>query len=271
MKRVVLCRPQGPRNVGSILRAVQNFGPAELWLVSPARPSLLVHPDFEQMSHGVEDIAQKIRVVDTLDEALADCTGSFGFTARARDHRDLEDWREAEGDVIASVAREDERIALVFGSEENGLTAAETSPLLRLIRIPTSTEHGSINLAMSVGLVLASTFLARAPSAHSDGATQLPGRDRAYLIERLKDVLGGKARSEPAREALVASIERVFARAPLETRDARAWHLLVRALGGAARPQAYGLDPLAAPDRRPRGVQRARAETEAAGGEAAGG
>ena len=59
MKRVVLCRPAGPRNVGMILRIVENFGPCELVLVNPVRPALLVHPEFEQMSHGVEDALRK--------------------------------------------------------------------------------------------------------------------------------------------------------------------------------------------------------------------
>ena len=72
VKRVVLVRPQGPRNVGSVLRLVANFGAAELWLVGPVRPSLLVHPDFEQMAHGVEDVAARVVVVPSLERALAD-------------------------------------------------------------------------------------------------------------------------------------------------------------------------------------------------------
>jgi hypothetical protein len=33
----------------------------------------------------------------------------------------------------------------------------------------------------------------------------------------------------------------VFARAPLETRDARAWHMLARALGNERAPGEYGV------------------------------
>ena len=242
MKRIVLVRPQGPRNVGSVLRLVANFGPAEVALVRPPKPSLLLHPDFEQMSHGVEDIASKVRVFDSVPEALADCTACFGFTARVRDHRELVDWREARDGLIRRSADEGERVAYVFGSEENGLTGAETDPLHELIRMPTSDEHTSINLAISVGIVLSTVFFAEAPSARSTGSTPLPGEARMFLVERLKDVLGDRTLTAPARRDLVASVERVFSRAPLETRDARAWHLLLRALGGDATPQDYGLD-----------------------------
>jgi tRNA C32,U32 (ribose-2'-O)-methylase TrmJ len=66
VKRIVLVRAIGPRNVGSVLRATANFGPAELVLVAPKRKSMLVHPDFTMMAHGVENVRDKIRVVATF-------------------------------------------------------------------------------------------------------------------------------------------------------------------------------------------------------------
>lgn len=242
MKRVVLVRPSGPRNAGSVLRLVANFGPCELVLVRPERPSVLVHPDFEQMAHGVEDIAARVRVVDSLAAALEECTGSIGFTARTRDHRELHDWRDARERIIARAWDPAERLALVFGNEDHGLSGEETGPLEELVRIPTSEEHGSLNVAMAVGVVLSAIFLERSPSARAQNASPLPGADRAFLIERLKESLGAIPWTEAARADLLASIERVFARAPLETRDARAWHMLLRALGNEKTPRDYGLE-----------------------------
>jgi len=247
VKRVVLCRPQGPRNVGSVLRAVLNFGPAELWIVGPVKPSLFVHPDFVQMAHGVPEVEERVRLVDSIEEALADCTASYGFTARPRGHRVLRDWRALAPEVVRRAARGDERIALVFGNEEAGLSNEEAGPLHELARIPTGDEHDSLNLALAAGIVLSHLFLADAPEAELSGSTPLSGSARAFLVERLKRALGERTWSEPARRDLAASIERVFSRAPLETRDARAWHLLARALGNEERPRDYGLDELEEP------------------------
>jgi TrmH family RNA methyltransferase len=243
MKRVVLVRPAGPRNAGSVLRAAANFGPCELVLVRPEKPSILVHPDFEQMAHGVEDAAARVRVVASLDEALADCTASVGFTARKRDHRELVDWRDARGPLTVRAAHPGERLALVFGNEETGLSADETAPLEELVRIPTSEEHGSLNLAMAAGLVLATLFLDQPAleSVRHQNAVPLPGADRRFLVQRLKEALGPIPWTPSARRDVLAAIERVFARAPLETRDARAWHLLARALGNEKTPGDYGL------------------------------
>ena len=241
MKRVVLCRPLGPRNVGSVLRAALNFGPAEVWLVAPPKRSILIHPDFVQMAHGVADVERRVRVVGTLAEALADATSSVGFTARPRGHERLEDWRDASASIAERAGDPDELLALVFGSEEGGLTRAELEPLQSLVRLPTSDEHTSLNLAMTVGIVLAATFFAASPSARTDSRTPLPGRDREYLVARAREVLGDRATTDAARADVRAMVERVFRRAPLETRDARAWHLLLRALGDERDPADFGL------------------------------
>ena len=241
MRRVILCRPQGPRNVGSVMRLVANFGPAELWIVRPEKPSLLIHPDFEQMSHGVENVRERIRVVDRIEDALVDVTTSYGFTARARDHRSLRDWRSARADLVRDAHDPEQVVALVFGSEESGLSGAEADPLHHLLRMPTSEEHGSLNLAMAVGISLSTIFFESAPSARSSASALASGADRSFLSERLKEVLGNCTTSAAAKRDLQASIDRIFVRAPLATRDARAWHLLARALGGKRRPSDYGL------------------------------
>jgi TrmH family RNA methyltransferase len=250
VKRVVLVRPAGPRNVGSVVRLAANFGPCEVVLVRPERPSMLVHPDFEQMAHGVPDLDTRVRVVERLEDALSDCTASVGFTARARDHRDLLDWREAREPLARHVARSGERVALVFGNEETGLTAEEVFPLGQLVKIPVSEEHGSLNLAMAVSIVVSTLFLAAVPDDElpARNATPVSGAQRTFLIERMKDVFAPLPWTEPARRVLLASIERVFGRAPLETRDARAWHLLLRAMGNEKAPVDYGIEMAAEPD-----------------------
>lgn len=242
MKRIVLVRPSGPRNVGTIVRVCANFGPVELRLVAPERPSLLVHPEFEQMSHGVPDARERCVVVDTLKEALADCTGSIGFTARSRGQRRRDDWRAVREDASERSNDSDECIALVFGNEVTGLEIVDTDQLQTLVHIATSPEHSSLNLAMSVGIVLADLFTAPRVKKRERPPKLLSGEAREYLKAGLKEAFGDHvAQSAAAREDILESIERVFSRAPLEDRDARAWHLMARALGGTLKPNDLGL------------------------------
>ena len=244
MKRVILLRPSGPRNVGMILRIAANFGPCDLVLVAPERPSLLVHPEFEQMSHGVEDMTRHLRVVDTMEEALADCTDSYGFTARVRGSRIREDWREIQGEIVARCEDPQRVTALVFGNEMTGMTAEESLLCQHLVYIPTSEVHTSLNLAVATGIVLAATFTGDGARGEEPGGNAVNGDEREFLKANMKYVMTEfVARSESAKRDISTSIDRVFSRAELETRDARAWHLMLRALGSTKKPSDFGLDP----------------------------
>lgn len=263
MKRIVLVRPSGPRNIGTIVRVAANFGPVELRLVAPERPSLLVHPEFEQMSHGVGDAVARCVIVPTLAQALADCTGSIGFTARTRGQRRRDDWRDVRDSVSERANDAEERIALVFGNEISGLEASETDACQSLVHIATSPEHGSLNLAMSVGIVLSDLFTSPRVKKRERPPKLLSGEGREYLKAALRDAFGERVAMTPAaREDILESIERVFSRAPLEDRDARAWHLMARALGTTLTPRDLGLELHEKGGRRKNAQQRARERDE---------
>jgi len=238
----VVVRPAGPRNVGMIVRAATNFGPCELVLVAPQRPSLLVHPEFEQMAHGVPRAKQACRVVATLDEALAGSTHSVGFTARTQENRERDAWRTVRAELAARAAQADECVAFVFGAEQGGLVSTEVARLAQLVALPTSGEHTSVNLAIAVGIVLAELFQEAPHAPRERGRKAVSFEAREFLKANLKHVFADRvARTESARRDILESIERVFSRAPLEDRDARAWHLMLRALGSTLTPRELGL------------------------------
>jgi len=227
-----------------ILRIVENFGPCELVLVNPERPALLEHPEFTQMSHGVEEALKELRIVDSLSEALCDCTQVVGFTARGRDNLILEDWRVAKDELAERCATEGALVALVFGNESAGLDGDEAGLCHQLVHIRTSPRHTSLNLAMAVGVVLEPLFDGEVRKPDEAGGHPLTGEQREFLKAHLKHILAGEvAKSERASVDVERMIERVFSRAPMETRDASAWHQLMRALGSEAKPSDFGLNP----------------------------
>ena len=263
MRKVILVHPEGPRNVGMVLRTATNFGSVDIVLVAPRRPSILVHPDFEQMSHGVEDAARRVTVVETLEEALADCTHAVGFTARPRVHRHFADWRDAAPAVAELASSDEECVALVFGNEVEGLAQVETDLCHELVHIRTAGEHTSLNLSMAVGVALFSTFTERGVVRRAKAHNSLTGEARLFLKERMKAVFQKVARSDSIRRDIGSSIDRVISTAPLETRDGRAWHAILRVLGGESRPGDFGLEERqAAGARREAALERNRGAEE---------
>ncbi|MFH0946193.1 MAG: TrmH family RNA methyltransferase [Planctomycetota bacterium] len=241
MKRVILVRTLGPRNAGLAARAAANFPPCELWFVAPERSDLLRHPEFNEMSHGVEHPERSIQVVPTLGEALEDCSHSIGFTARFRQHRVMVNWKETAPAIRDHASDPDRVVALVFGNERMGLSTEESDQVAELAWIPTGSEHTSINLAMTVGIVLSDLMGDGRDLYRTRKGRPLVGDSREFLRLHLRDVLSRHVGSDAARRDLRASIDRIFGRAPLETRDARAWHRLLRHLGSDRQPSDYGL------------------------------
>lgn len=224
------------------MRAVANFGPAELVLVAPQRKSMLVHPEFTMMAHGVENVRAKIRVVATLAEALDDATHSVGFTARPRDGRQRVDWRERADEFRTRCDDPAQIVALVFGSEADGLDRAETDACKELVYLPTSAEHQSLNLATAVSIALFTLYTGDAVHKRERGPRLSSERQLHFLREHLKAVLGEKvALSVAAKRDIEQSIDRVFTRVPIESRDARVWHMMMRALGSKLAPRDFGI------------------------------
>ena len=247
MKRVVLMRPSGPRNVGMVARVCLNFGPCELRIVAPERRSLLVHPDFEQMAHGVREIESLCVIVPDLQTALEGCTQVVAFTGRTHDDRMRVDWREYQAGLSERANTEEQRVALVFGNEAMGLEREDAALCHELVHIRTARVHTSLNLAMAVGIVLSDLYSDSGHRPRERGFRPIRAEAREYLKANLKHVFADKvARTPAARRDILSSIERVFSRAQIEDRDARAWHLMLRALGSTLTPVDIGL-PQASP------------------------
>lgn len=144
--RVVLVETSHPGNVGAAARALKTMGLGKLTLV---RPRLFPSAEATVRASGADDVLQAATVVDTLAEAVADCGLVLGTTARTRH---LE-WpiltpRAAAAWSVAQPTTGD--IALVFGREQSGLSNEELAQCQRAIRIPTSPEFCSLNIAQAV-------------------------------------------------------------------------------------------------------------------------
>lgn len=165
---VVLVEPKDPRNIGSVARAMSNLDVADLRLVKPEEFNV-------EIAKGVscwgEGIVANARRFSTLAEAVEDAHEVVGFASDSSGHRMsqrlLEEWVSTLG-----VGRQ-KNVALVFGSEEQGLRREHFPLCQNLIRIPSSSANPSYNLAQSV--ILALYAIRRAPqSAVGDELKDLP-------------------------------------------------------------------------------------------------
>jgi tRNA/rRNA methyltransferase/tRNA (cytidine32/uridine32-2'-O)-methyltransferase len=147
--RVVLVEPQDPVNIAGVVRAMKNMGVQQLRLVHPVEydPSRV-----ERVAHDTRDIVAGIRSFDSLDDAVADCVYTAGFTARRRAAKwNLSTPREVASPLLAAAA--DGPVALIFGREDHGLPNEALERARTVVTIP-STDHASLNLAQAVLIAL---------------------------------------------------------------------------------------------------------------------
>ena len=147
--RIVLCETSHPGNIGSVARAMKTMGFLDLYLVNPKEfPSRHA----EALACGAEDILQKATIVTSLESALKNINHVIGFTARKREltqpHKNVRDLSKQ----LINEANNN-KIAIVFGNETNGLSNLELQHCQSLGFIDANSKYSSLNLAHAVQIV----------------------------------------------------------------------------------------------------------------------
>lgn len=216
--RVVLVRPKSSGNVGSVARAMKNFGVADLAVVAPRRFRRF---SAEAMAVHGRDVLDAMRTVPTLAEAIADCNWVVGTTCRPGLYRKRARTPRQIAEEVRAVGAKN-RVALVFGPEDTGLANEELALCHELVTIPTDPEYASLNLAQAVLLCLYEIHLAPRP-ARAEPALATAERVE-LLFARLREALlaiGFLAEDNP--EHILFALRRTFGRARLDERDVRIW------------------------------------------------
>lgn len=148
--KIVMVQTTLPANIGSALRAMKTMGLAQLVLVAPKH---FPHPDIDALSAGASNLIAQIQVVETLADAIADCQTVFATSARQR-HLPwtLLDARQASHYAISAVQHQ-QKVAIVFGREDRGLTNEELALATHHLTIPVNEEYGVLNVAQAIQVV----------------------------------------------------------------------------------------------------------------------
>lgn len=144
--RIVLVNTTLSANIGAAARAMKTMGITDLCLVDP---KLFPSAEATSLASGASDVLAQARVVATLEEAVADCSLVIGTSARSRTIPwPLMDARQAGEAVRLESAQQ--KVAIVFGREDRGLTNEELQRCNYHVCIPTDSEYGVLNVAAAV-------------------------------------------------------------------------------------------------------------------------
>ena len=143
---VVLKQPRIPENIGAAARAMCNMGIGRLVVVDPHRYDLV--RVLKLATHAAAAVIDGIRIVETLEEALAPFQYVVGTTARMGGQRRAVFRPDDMAHRLVPISHDNE-VALLFGPEDRGLTNADLRSCHALVNIPTA-DFASLNLAQAV-------------------------------------------------------------------------------------------------------------------------
>jgi len=153
--QIVLVETSHPGNIGSVARAMKTMGLQNLVLVKPRN-----FPSKEAfvLSGNAQDLIEQAVVVNTLDEAIKNCTNIYATSARTRSISWPIITAEMAGIEINKFVREGTKISIIFGREDRGLTNEELQKANKHILIPSSEDYPVLNIAMSVQVIAYEIF-----------------------------------------------------------------------------------------------------------------
>ncbi|MBW1739796.1 MAG: RNA methyltransferase [Deltaproteobacteria bacterium] len=215
---IVLHRPGSPENIGAAARAACNMGISQLIVVAPRNCDLT--RILKMATHFAADLVEEMEVFDDLETALAPFQYVVGTTARVGRRRPtIPDPRKLAEKLIP--ISQQNRIALVFGPENWGLTNAELRLCHVVVTIPTA-EFASLNLAQAVMILCYEVFLASREDTQSFTSRLATHHELEAMYEQLKETFVNISFINPENsDYWMQRVRRFFSRVDMQARDVR--------------------------------------------------
>lgn len=230
---VVLHRPRYAGNVGSAARCAKNMGIRRL-ICSGAGP-------FEReamvtmATHFAADIVDAMEYYDDLKDALADFQYVVGTTARLGSARGPALTPREIAPRLAELSQNN-RVAVVFGSEDRGLSNRALHLCHAVVTIPVSDAMRSINLSHAVMIVCYELFTAAVPPRGTFTPRLADARELEGMYDQIKEVLKEIGFLNPQNpDYWMIHIKRLLARAGLQARDVKIIRGICRQVSWAVR------------------------------------
>lgn len=172
---VVFDSPYDPHNGAAILRSCEAFGVQSLHVVERDRPFLAA----TKVARGSEkwvDIVRHTNVASAVSH-----TDARGFT-RVATHPE----GELEPEELASIPR----LALVLGSERDGIAEELAASCTRRVRVPMRGFVESLNVSVTAAILLAFAIRGRAGDLPPAEVRRLYARGLYFSVDRARELLG---------------------------------------------------------------------------------
>ena len=155
--RIVMVGTTEPGNIGAAARAMKNMSLSRLFLVNPNNyPSAAA----TARASDAHDVLSSAVVCSSIEEALEGVHFVIGASARQRNIK----WKQMDvldtcKEIQKTLAKSKQQVAVIFGTENSGLTNEELDLCHILMTIPGNPDYFSLNVASAIQVFAYQNFV----------------------------------------------------------------------------------------------------------------
>jgi tRNA/rRNA methyltransferase len=241
---VILVEPQLADNIGSVARAMANFGLSELRLVAPRQG--WPHERASVMAAGADRVLDGAKLFDSVEAAIGDLNFVFATTARAHDQAKPVVDAGAAARLAAGKVAAGEGVGLMFGRERNGLENHEVALADSIITLPVNPAFASLNLAQAVVVVAYEWFKltsgGQLPFDMPRKSDAAPREQLLAFFANLEHELEQVEFFRPPdkRDTMVINLRNIFSRMAPTRQDIQTLHGVLMAIAEGRKGSAAG-------------------------------
>jgi tRNA/rRNA methyltransferase len=226
---IILIGTKHAGNIGSVARAMNNFGFSDLRL---AEPQCALDEQAFRLAKRGKTILSHARTFRHLRSAARGSHLLVGTSAKTGGNRSQACSPRSAAARILEYAQ-DQRVSVIFGPEDTGLVDDDLKLCQMLVRIPTTSRGRSINLAQAVTILAYEIFLANLAREPMRIPKLAPLDQVEAMYSQLESALLEIGFLHPQNAGhMMFALRRLFGRAGLEAGD-------VGVLRGIARQIAW--------------------------------
>ncbi|MDR2624551.1 MAG: RNA methyltransferase [Methanobrevibacter sp.] len=182
---VVFVEPESSGNVGFIARAMANFGLKNLVLINP----LKIEKEAYYYSMHAKDIVKNAEIYGSLDEFLTFKRIDFSIGSTGKPGGSYNLSRIAiNPKELTEIIDFNNKIAIIFGREGNGLNNNEIERCDVIVSIPTNEIYPVMNVSHAVAIILYELFKDQNKFS-GVGLTEATVIERQHLVSDLEEII----------------------------------------------------------------------------------
>jgi TrmH family RNA methyltransferase len=227
--RVVMVNTTEPGNIGAAARAMKNMNLSKLYLVNPkGYPSAVA----TARASGADDVLAGAVVCDTLEEALQGSHLVIGASARQRNIK----WKQMDvvgacSEIQKTTTIEGQEVAVVFGTENSGLSNEELDLCQILMTIPGNPNYFSLNVASAIQVFAYQNYISNTTTEFEKSTNEIASNVElegfyAHLAQVLEHI--EYFEEKRPKELLMRRMRRFFGRAEPEKEEVAIFRGILR-------------------------------------------